>query len=63
MHKRLSMFDKIMAAVTFAEANEHTTAREFAKTDRHAEQTCWQQTGSCVADAAKMGAKSARARS
>ncbi|MBI5847380.1 MAG: hypothetical protein HZB31_05430 [Nitrospirae bacterium] len=25
----LSKFDRLMAAVTFAEENEHTTAREF----------------------------------
>jgi len=27
----LSKFDRLMAAVTFAEANEHTTAREFLR--------------------------------
>ena len=26
-------FDRLMAAVTFAEANEHTTAREFLRED------------------------------
>jgi hypothetical protein len=26
-----SRFDRLMAAVTFAEANEHTTAREFLR--------------------------------
>jgi len=29
MKTQLSWFDKIMTAVTFAEANEHETAREF----------------------------------
>lgn len=28
-------FDRLMAAVTFAEANEHTTAREFLRNDEH----------------------------
>ncbi len=28
-----SKFDRLMAAVTFAEANEHTTAREFLRED------------------------------
>jgi hypothetical protein len=27
----LTKFDRLMAAVTFAEANEHTTAREFLR--------------------------------
>ena len=29
MKEKLSWFDKMMAAVTFAEANEHNAGREF----------------------------------
>ncbi len=61
MHKRLSMFDKIMAAVTFAEANEHATARELAHDNGHADQNGWRQACGDVAVDAKTGGKSARA--
>jgi len=32
MKEKLSWFDKMMAAVTFAEANEHSTGKEFVTT-------------------------------
>jgi len=35
MKEKLSWFDKMMAAVTFAEANEHTAGKEFVTTTRH----------------------------
>ena len=34
MKEKLSWFDKVMAAVTFAEANEHTAGKEFLTTTK-----------------------------
>ena len=36
MEKKISFFDKMMMALTFAEANEHETARQVISKDQDA---------------------------
>ena len=39
MKEKLSWFDKMMAAVTFAEANEHSAGKEFVATTQQKPET------------------------
>lgn len=39
MKEKLSWFDKMMAAVTFAEANEHSAGKEFVATTQRKPET------------------------
>lgn len=50
MNDKLNWFDKVMSAVTFAEAGEHDTAREILNDDTEETKECPHCGGSITVD-------------
>jgi len=50
MNDKLNWFDKVMSAVTFAEAGEHDTAREILNEDTEETKECPHCGGSITVD-------------